>query len=133
MRGILDVQRDGIPVCRNRRNGLSALADFDYSGDKRWPQGIPDVTLPIQFYEGARRARSFCGERRLILAVLADAVSCLLAIGARSERLRQEARDWIAGRGASPLPFREACEALELDPDATRVGIQTLVHHREGS
>ncbi len=132
MLGTSDVQRDGIPVGRNRRNGLSALADFDYGGDESWPQGIPDVTLPVQFYEGARRAQSLCGERRLMLALLADAVSCLLAVNTRSGRLRQQARDWIAGRGASLVSFRDVCEALGLHPDATRAGIENLVHNPEG-
>jgi hypothetical protein len=76
----------------------------------------------------ARGGRGFfCGERRLMLALLGDAVCCLLTVGARFESLRAETRDWLAGRGSSPVSFEDACEALGFNPDAMRAGIENLV------
>jgi hypothetical protein len=131
MRGVLE-QADAIPGARNGRDKLTVLADLDYGADENQPHKIPDVTLPIQYYEGALRARFFCGERRLMMALLADAICCLLTVGPGFERLRKETRGWLAGRGPSPVSFEDACEALGLDPDATRVSIKNLAACERG-
>ncbi len=52
-------------------------------------------------------------ERRLLVAVLADAVQ-LLACGDARERASVLA--WIRGRDAR-VPFRDLCHNLDLDPD----------------
>jgi hypothetical protein len=132
MHCVLDAQANGSYGGRNGHNRLTILAELDYGNEERRPHEVSDVILPVQYYESARRARFLCGERRLMLALLADAICCLLTVGLRYERLRQEARRWLAGRGPSPVSFEAACEALGLDPDATRVSIENLVASERG-
>jgi len=127
MRCVLDAQANAIPGVRKVRNKLTVLAELDCGAEENQPHKIPGVTLPVQFYEGARQARFLCGERRLMLALLADAICCLLTVGRRYERARKEARGWLAGRGHSPVSFEDACEAVGLDPAATRARIENLV------
>lgn len=99
MHCVLDAQANGSYGGRNGHNRLTILAELDYGNEERRPHEVSDVILPVQYYESARRARFLCGERRLMLALLADAICCLLTVGLRYERLRQEARRWLAGRG----------------------------------
>ncbi len=56
-----------------------------------------------------------------MLALLADAIFCLLT--GKDPRLRDEA--WLAG-SSSAVSFEQACEAVGLDPDAMRTGIEKL-------
>ncbi|HLK12175.1 MAG TPA: hypothetical protein VKW76_12425 [Candidatus Binatia bacterium] len=82
---------------------------------------------PVQFF-GARRARGE-GERRLMVALLEDAVGCYQRYcGARSRhgrRLFREAEHWIMDEHArGPLSFRVVCELLGLPPDHLRRGLR---------
>jgi hypothetical protein len=132
MRDASNAQAYAIAGVRNGRNNFMVLSAIDHGGDERHPHQIPDlVTLPVQYYEGAKRARFLCGERRLMLALLADAICCLLSVGPRFEQLREETHDWLAGCGPSPVSFESACEAIGLDPKVTRV-IENLVARENG-
>jgi hypothetical protein len=133
MRGAFNVKVNASAGVRHGRNSLMTLSDImilsdiDCGGDQKQPHQIPDLlTLPVQYSEGAKRARFWCGERRLMLALLADAICSLLSVGPQFERLRKETRDWLAGRGFSPVSFENACEAIGLEPKATRAGIENL-------
>ncbi len=83
------------------------------------------VLLPVQYYEGLRAAKS-APEQRLMLALLSDAIFCILTGPVRS-RQYCEALDWISGRPCA-LSFEQACEALGFDPDAMRAAIKKLIH-----
>jgi hypothetical protein len=66
--------------------------------------------------------------RRLMIAVLVDAVLCLQTKSeARRPAPRQEfaeARTWMFSNDESkPFSFRAVCEALEVDPEAIRKGL----------
>jgi hypothetical protein len=82
---------------------------------------------PLQFF-ATRRARGE-GERRLMVALLEDAVGCYQryanARSRRGRRLFHEAERWIMdehARGA--LSFRVVCELLGLPADHLRRGLR---------
>ena len=70
----------------------------------------PDTLLPSQYFGRMRRRGEFDGERRLMIAVLEDAVDVYRkqagAREPRGEQLFQEAEEWIARsteRGRHPF------------------------------
>ena len=87
-----------------------------------------DVAYPItpqQYYDLFRRTDPLDGERRLLLAVLEDAIRCytLPACGTRraDQRALQEVKEWVNIRGDRDLfSFDSICRALDLDPEHLR-------------
>jgi hypothetical protein len=68
------------------------------------------------------------GEKRLMLAVLEEAVQCfqeyVLATRPREKRLFQEAEEWILEKGSDYIfSFENICETLQLHPDHVRQGL----------
>jgi hypothetical protein len=88
----------------------------------------PQAVLPLQFY-GARRGTSEAEPfRRLMVAMLVDAVRCFQSkFEARQPAKRQEfaeARSWIfSDEDGEPFSFRAVCDALQVDPKALRNGL----------
>ncbi|HXG50441.1 MAG TPA: hypothetical protein VNN77_03425 [candidate division Zixibacteria bacterium] len=85
----------------------------------------PDVFLPSQFYGTSGLSRKLEGEKRLMIAILKDAVECLDKYrGARSSSGRiqyQNALEWIEDRGTDWLfSFTNICDLLGFDPDYLR-------------
>ena len=69
------------------------------------------------------------GERRLALAVLTEAVQCFqkhaIARDPRGRRLFREAEQWLMSGAHEPeFSFEGICEALRLDPNYLRNGLQ---------
>src|SRR3972149_3473471 len=86
----------------------------------------PDVILHGQVPARGQRAQ---GERMLMLAVLEDAINCfqsnLFATHPKERQLFHEADEWLmADRPDSPLPFRNVCSVIGLDPGYVRRGLQ---------
>lgn len=87
----------------------------------------PEFVHPAQFHP--QRATS-C-EKRLLLAVLEEAITCVYAhvppsgYGIRrAQRLRQEARDWFLSTERKWLfSFERICETLGYDPDSLRAQV----------
>lgn len=68
--------------------------------------------LPVQFRDRLAPGLSQSPEKRLMLAVLADAIVRLYRGGA----VRAAEEDWIlAPRDASPFAFANICDALDID------------------
>ncbi len=89
----------------------------------------PHLVLPVQYFEGASRRGSMEGERRLLLAILEDAVQIYckgaVASAGRNRRLFREAERWVESRDRRwVFSFERVCEALHLDPDYIRRGLQ---------
>jgi hypothetical protein len=92
---------------------------------------LPDVLLPEQYFSRPL-PQALSPERRLMLAVLEEAVLTLMRHRAdsrmRRRRLAHEAELWIMERNASwPFAFENICAALRLDPDYLRRGLLQLV------
>lgn len=89
----------------------------------------PDVLLPSQLLQGDRMGASGSPERRLMLAVLEEAVATyqryVTCTGRRGSRLFREAEAWIMEDEASwPCSFRSVCDVLGLDPGYLRHGLE---------
>jgi hypothetical protein len=89
----------------------------------------PDAILPAQFYAMFKCSQYKEPERRLMVAVLEDAVSCL-SMNPRDCNLRQrkqyeEAKQWVSAEEESEwiFSFRNICEVLGMDPSYLRRGL----------
>jgi hypothetical protein len=85
----------------------------------------PDIFLPSQFYGTGGLSRQLEGEKRLMIAILKDAVECLEKYrAARSSSGRshyENALEWVQDRGADWLfSFTNICDFLGFDPDYLR-------------
>ncbi len=85
----------------------------------------PDIFLPSQFYGSGELSRKLEGERRLMIAILKDAVECLEKYrSARSSAGRsqyQNAIEWVEDTGTEWLfSFTNICELLGFDPHYLR-------------
>lgn len=91
---------------------------------------IPDVLTPAQYYGGRRTSHpEMNATKRLLLAVLEDALRCLQTYAeSRNPAHRKafgEAETWILDRKAhGPFAFASICEALGIQPDHLREGIR---------
>lgn len=82
---------------------------------------------PEQFYPDRDTSR----EKRLLLAVLEEAITCLatpIPVGRygvlRAHRLRQEARDWFESRSTEWIcSFARICEVLGYDAEKLRTAV----------
>jgi hypothetical protein len=91
----------------------------------------PDTLLPSQYLDRTRRRTEHDGERRLMIAVLDDAVHVYRTqLGARDGRARQlfrEAEQWIEDTDRSWLfSFENVCDILGLDAEYLRRGLRAL-------
>jgi hypothetical protein len=85
----------------------------------------PDIFLPSQFYGTGGLSRELEGEKRLMIAILKDAVECLNKYrGARSSSGHsqyQNALEWVEDEGTEWLfSFNNICDLLGFDPDYFR-------------
>jgi hypothetical protein len=73
------------------------------------------------------RAQSVLGMRRLMMAVLLDAIDCyqrfFLATGCK-RRFFSEAEQWFMGRRRGALSFQHVCDCLGLDAERLRAGLR---------
>lgn len=85
----------------------------------------PELMMPTQFFDRFRGSALLEGERRLMLAVLEDAVACFQknagATRPRARRLFQEAEDWFLDPDDSwPFSFEAVCVVLGYDAGYVR-------------
>lgn len=88
----------------------------------------PDSLLPVQYFENFRRKVQTEPEKRLMLAVLEDALACFQkhfsSRGGRGLRLFRETEEWIFREDSSrPFGFSNICEVVGFDPQYIRQGL----------
>lgn len=88
----------------------------------------PDVLLPTQYYATTRRKHYLEPEKKLMLAVLEDAVlsfqNHLLSPTAKGRLLFRETEEWILDKDGDWLfSFDNVCEVLGLNPRYIREGL----------
>jgi hypothetical protein len=88
----------------------------------------PDTLLPAQYFAAFSREGGLVRERRLMLAVLQDAVECYqkyaLARDPRGVELFKDASTWIeSGEREWPFSYENICEVLGLNPEYIRKGL----------
>ena len=98
----------------------------------------PDTLLPSQFFDRVRRRSEHDPERRLMIAVLEDAVDVYRkqagANDQRGQQLFSEAEEWIEDADRTWLfSFQNICDVLDLDADYLRRGLHALKEKARGS
>jgi hypothetical protein len=99
-------------------------------GDERTSSPLePDTLVPSQYFDRVGADASHLPEKRLMLAVLEDAIATFqrfaLSDTPRNRRLAEEVEEWAAGSDAEwPFSFRNICEALDLEPEYLRSGME---------
>ncbi|HKY08632.1 MAG TPA: hypothetical protein VJQ55_10335 [Candidatus Binatia bacterium] len=88
----------------------------------------PDTLLPDQYLETFRRKLHLEPEKKLMLAILEDAIACyqkyLFARDLKGKALFHEAEEWVEeGGGRSVFAFDSVCEILGLNPNYLRRGL----------
>jgi hypothetical protein len=89
----------------------------------------PAVILPAQFTEQMGAKQSDRGEKRLMLAVLEEAVATYQrnvdAKTRHGQRVFREAEEWIRTTDSHwPFAFENICHALEIEPEFLRRGLE---------
>jgi hypothetical protein len=88
----------------------------------------PDTLLSAQYFENLRSKTFVEPEKRLMLAVLEDAINCFLlnltAQSGRRKKLFNETEDWIMAQDDDWIfSFVSVCEILRLNPEYVRQGL----------
>jgi hypothetical protein len=88
----------------------------------------PEIILPSQFHGGFRHDASLRPEKRLMLAVLEEAVGdfqrFVAAPGREGQRMFRNAEDWFASEDTEwPFSFVNICQTLGLDVGYVRAGL----------
>lgn len=91
----------------------------------------PECLLPVQYNALLRKRISEQGERRLLLAVLKDALRCYIKnMSGRSARARrefEEISDWFYAEDQEGIfAYQHLCEALGIHPEPLRRWLESL-------
>lgn len=89
----------------------------------------PDTLLPDQYLDTYRRKLPLEPEKKLMLAILEDAIACfqkyVSARDGKGKVLFQDAEDWIKEENGDGLfSFAHVCETLGFDPAYLRQGLK---------
>jgi hypothetical protein len=90
---------------------------------------VPDVITPEQYYDARRDDSAIAPVKRLMMAVLEDALRCFQnnsdAKSGPRKRLFAEAEQWLCGEdGDGPFSFDTVCETLGIEPGFLRAGLR---------
>jgi hypothetical protein len=88
----------------------------------------PEVLMPSQYLDLQRGHSPYEGEKRLMLAVLEDAISCFQkyagASKGRRQRLFKEAEEWLLDEKSTwGFSYETICSTLDLNPQYLRNGL----------
>lgn len=95
---------------------------------------VPDSMLPSQYFDRVARRTEYDGERRLMIAVLEDAVDVYRKLaGARDARRQQlftDAEEWIESHDRAWIfSFQNICDVLGVEAEYLRRGLRALKAH----
>lgn len=99
-----------------------------YLDEKKVSLLQPDLSIPFQYLETHQRSPLVEPEKRLMLAVLEDAIACMqkyfLAQKTKEKRLFRDAQEWILVKDSDwPFSFENICFHLGIDPNYLRDGL----------
>ncbi len=88
----------------------------------------PDTTLALQYFDVFRGNSCLEGEKKMMLAVLEDAVASFqkhyFASDKKGKELFREGEEWIIEKNDEKMfLFTSICELLEISPDYLRRGL----------
>jgi hypothetical protein len=89
---------------------------------------VPDLLTPTQYFDSKRRDSSDDPLKRLMMAVLEDAIRCYQGGGNGGTALKRkkfvEVTEWFFDEdGSGPFSFSGVCEVLGLVPEYLRFGL----------
>lgn len=92
---------------------------------------VPDTMLPSQYFDRVARRAEYDGERRLMIAVLEDAVDVYRKLaGARDVRRQQlfrDAEEWIESADRTWIfSFHNICDVLGIEAEYLRRGLHAI-------
>ncbi len=98
---------------------------------------VPDTMLPSQYFDRVARRTEFDGERRLMIAVLEDAVDVYRKLAgardARRQQLFRDAEEWIESEDRSWIfSFQNICDVLGIESEYLRRGLHAIKTHAHG-
>lgn len=87
-----------------------------------------DLIVPSQFFDRIKVENSAQPEKRLMLAVMEDAISTfqksVRGLTRRQRRLLRETEEWIGSADSRwPFSFENICAALDIEPAYLRRGL----------
>ena len=93
----------------------------------------PSILTPEQYYDERRDDSALRPIKRLMLAILEDALRCMHKhAGAKNggrRRMYREAEQWLCGESGNAIfSFTVVCETLGIEPEYLRSGLR---HWRE--
>jgi transposase-like protein len=96
---------------------------------------VPEVLTPEQYYDTRRATSAIAPVKRLMMAVLEDALRCFQnhadAKKGSRKRLFNEAEQWLCGEeGDGPFSFESVCETLGIEPSFLRSGLKEWRHQQ---
>jgi hypothetical protein len=89
----------------------------------------PDTMTPLQFYDRIFAEASLVPEKRLMLAVLEDAIASFQRAFIQPRAMMEEGEDfdveaWLESDDMSwPFSFASICQALDMEPAYLRTGL----------
>jgi hypothetical protein len=102
----------------------------------------PDTLLPDQYFDTFRRKLHLEPEKKLMLAILEDAVACyqkyVVARDSKGTAMFHEAEAWVQEQNTDEIfSFDSVCEMLGFEPDYLRQGLaawkeKLLAEHSHG-
>src|SRR5262245_58120519 len=92
---------------------------------------VPDTMLPSQYFDRMARRTEYEGERRLMIAVLEDAVDVYRKLAgardARRQQLFRDAEEWIESNDRSwVFSFENICDVLSIESEYLRRGLHAI-------
>lgn len=109
--------------------GSSSNVTLPHVARKPWAASDFESILPVQYYESVASTRIPSGERKLLFAILEDALRCYVqAKNSAPERAEcRDARKWFNERGRSDVfSFESVCANLDIDPECLRKKLESL-------
>ena len=97
---------------------------------------VPDTILPSQYFDRVARRTEYDGERRLMIAVLEDAVDVYRKLAgasdARRQQLFKDAEEWIESEDRTWIfSFHNVCEILGIEAEYLRRGLHAIKQQAE--
>ncbi len=92
---------------------------------------VPDTMLPSQYFDRVARRTDYEGERRLMIAVLEDAVDVYRKLAgahdARRLQLFRDAEEWIENDDRTWIfSFQNICDVLGIESEYLRRGLRAI-------
>ena len=104
------------------------MANTAITGERSVTQFESDILVPSQFFDRRQVDGSAQPEKRLMLAVMEDAIATFQksvpGANRRQRRLLRETEEWIQSGDISwPFSFENICAALSIESDYLRSGL----------